>query len=78
MNSKMVMWVPLVTGVILSVWVSVPYFILLPIARREGLSLITILAVTVRRVSLTRLGQSYATLRASFFLVFPEGADRSL
>jgi hypothetical protein len=37
----------IVTGLILSVWASVPYFILLPIARREGLSLITILAVTV-------------------------------
>jgi hypothetical protein len=33
------------TGLILSAWASVPYFILLPIARREGLSLITILAV---------------------------------
>jgi hypothetical protein len=31
----------------LSVWASVPYFMLLPIARREGLSLITIVAVTV-------------------------------
>jgi hypothetical protein len=37
----------IVTGLILSVWASVPYFILLPIARREGLSLITILAVAV-------------------------------
>jgi hypothetical protein len=37
----------IVTSLILSAWASVPYFILLPIARREGLSLITILAVTV-------------------------------
>ena len=36
-----------VTALILSAWASVPYFILLPIARREGFSLITILAVLV-------------------------------
>ena len=35
------------TGLILSVWASVPYLILLPIARREGLSLFTILAALV-------------------------------
>jgi hypothetical protein len=37
----------IVTGLILSVWAAVPYLILLPIARREGGSLITILAVLV-------------------------------
>jgi hypothetical protein len=37
----------IVTGLILSVWACVPYLILLPIARREGQSLFTILAVLV-------------------------------
>jgi hypothetical protein len=35
------------TGLILSVWASVPYFILLPIARREGQPLFTIIPVLV-------------------------------
>jgi hypothetical protein len=35
------------TGLLLSVWASVPYFILLPMAQREGMSLFTILAVLV-------------------------------
>jgi hypothetical protein len=35
------------TSLILSVWASVPYLILLPIARRDGRSLLTILAVLV-------------------------------
>ena len=37
----------MVTGLILSVWASVPYLILLPIARREGRLLFTIIAVIV-------------------------------
>jgi hypothetical protein len=37
----------IVTGLILSVWASVPYLILLPIARREGRLLFTIIAVLV-------------------------------
>jgi hypothetical protein len=37
----------IVTGLILSVWASVPYLILLPIARREGRLLFTITAVLV-------------------------------
>jgi hypothetical protein len=37
----------IVTALILSVWASVPYLILLPIARRQGPSLLTILAVLV-------------------------------
>jgi hypothetical protein len=35
----------IVTGLILSVWTSVPYLILLPNARREGQLLFTIIAV---------------------------------
>jgi hypothetical protein len=35
------------TGLLLSAWASVPYFILLPMAQREGRSLFTILAVLV-------------------------------
>jgi hypothetical protein len=35
------------TCLILSAWASVPYFILLPMARRESRSLLTILAATV-------------------------------
>jgi hypothetical protein len=37
----------IVTGLVLSVWASVPYLILLPIARREGRLLFTIIAVLV-------------------------------
>jgi hypothetical protein len=37
----------IVTGLILSVWASVPYLFLLPIARREDRSLLTNLAVLV-------------------------------
>jgi hypothetical protein len=35
------------TGLILSVWASVPYFVLLPIARRDGQPLFTIITVLV-------------------------------
>ncbi len=35
------------TGLIISVWASVPYLILLPVARREGSSLFTIITVLV-------------------------------
>ena|ERR1700683_2060870 len=37
----------ILTGLILSVWASVPYLILLPIARREGRTMLTILAVLI-------------------------------
>jgi hypothetical protein len=37
----------IVTGAILSVWASVPYLILLPMAGREGRPLFTVLAVLV-------------------------------
>jgi hypothetical protein len=37
----------IVTGLILSVWASVPYLLLLPIARRDGQSLFPIFAVLV-------------------------------
>ena len=35
------------TGLILSVWASVPYFVLLPIARRDGQPLFTIITALV-------------------------------
>ena len=35
----------IITGILVSAWAAAPYFILLPIARREGLPLITILSV---------------------------------
>jgi hypothetical protein len=37
----------ILTGLILSVWASVPYLILLPIARREGRTMLTILAALI-------------------------------
>jgi hypothetical protein len=37
----------ILTGLILSVWASVPYLILLPIARREDRTMFTILAVLI-------------------------------
>lgn len=40
----------IVTGLILSIWASVAYFILLPIAQREGRPLFTILVVLVTSV----------------------------